>query len=64
METVERETHSIKGGALNVFANDMMLAATELEMQAKSASLDKTLDLLAEIKKEYERLDEFAALNL
>jgi len=64
LETVERETHSIKGGALNVFANDMMLAATELEMQAKSASLDKTLDLLAEIKKEYERLDEFAALNL
>ena len=54
IETVDREAHSIKGGALNVFANDLMLAAKELEMQAKSASLENAVALLEKIWKEYD----------
>ena len=59
IEIVDREAHSIKGGALNVFANDLMLAAKELEMHAKSASMENALELLGKIRKEYERLNEF-----
>ena len=59
IETVDREAHSIKGGALNVFANDMMLVAKALEMQAKSGDLGKALQLLEKIRQEYERLVEF-----
>jgi HPt (histidine-containing phosphotransfer) domain-containing protein len=58
IETVDREAHSIKGGASNVFANDLMLAAKELEMHAKSASLENARELLERIEKEYERLIE------
>jgi len=63
IETVGREAHSIKGGALNVFANDMMLAAKALEMQAKSGDLGNALQLLEKIRAEYERLVEFVAAN-
>jgi HPt (histidine-containing phosphotransfer) domain-containing protein len=61
IETVGREAHSIKGGALNVFANDMMLAAKALEMQAKSGSLEDTVGLLEKIRAECARLVEFEA---
>ncbi len=59
IETVNREAHSIKGGALNVFANDLKLAAEDLETYAKSGSLTNAFGLLQNIKKEYERLIEF-----
>jgi signal transduction histidine kinase/HPt (histidine-containing phosphotransfer) domain-containing protein len=58
---VEREAHSIKGGALNVFANDLMQAAKELEANVKSESPGSALGLLQNIRKEYERLIEFGA---
>jgi CheY-like chemotaxis protein/HPt (histidine-containing phosphotransfer) domain-containing protein len=58
IKTVDREAHSLKGGASNVFANDLMLAAKELEMHAKSGSLDKARELLERIRREYERLSE------
>ena len=61
IETVGREAHSIKGGALNVFANDMMLAAKELEIQARSGGPGDALQLLEKIRAEYERLVEFIA---
>jgi CheY-like chemotaxis protein len=60
IETVDREAHSIKGGALNVFANDLMQAARELEMHAKSGSLQHAPGLLKNIRKEYERLLKFS----
>ena len=59
IEIVDREAHSMKGGALNVFANDMMLAAKALEMQAKSGDLGNALQLLEQIRLEYERLIEY-----
>jgi signal transduction histidine kinase/HPt (histidine-containing phosphotransfer) domain-containing protein len=61
IETVDREAHSMKGGALNVFANDIMLAAKALEMQAKSGDLGNAIKLLEKIRKEYDRLVEFVA---
>jgi len=51
IETVGREAHLIKGGALNVFANDLM--------QAKSASMENAVELLEKTRKEYKRLIEF-----
>jgi CheY-like chemotaxis protein len=57
--TVDREAHSIKGGASNVFANDLMLAAKELEMHAKSGSLDRAVELLEEIGKKATLLVDF-----
>lgn len=59
IETVSREAHSIKGGALNVFANDLMEAAKELEMYTQSGSLSDAPVLLKKIRKEYDRLAEF-----
>jgi CheY-like chemotaxis protein/HPt (histidine-containing phosphotransfer) domain-containing protein len=59
IETVGREAHSLKGGALNVFANDMMLAAKELETQARSGSLENAVELLEKVRAEYARLVEY-----
>jgi len=59
IETVDREAHSIKGGALNVFANGLMQTAKDLEMHAKSGSLKNASELLEKIRKEYNRLIEF-----
>ncbi len=58
-EIVDREAHSIKGGALNVFASDMMEAAKALETHAKSGNLQNAAALLKNIRGEYERLVEF-----
>ncbi len=63
LETVDREAHSIKGGALNVFANDLMQTARDLEMNARSASPEHSLGLLEKITQEYERLLAFAAAH-
>jgi HPt (histidine-containing phosphotransfer) domain-containing protein len=59
IETVDREAHSIKGGALNVFANDLMLASKALEMQAKAANLENAPHLLEKIREQYQRLVEY-----
>jgi CheY-like chemotaxis protein len=62
-ETVNREAHSLKGGASNVFADSLRQASYELESQAMSASPDLAMELLAVIRKEYERLVAFRAEN-
>jgi signal transduction histidine kinase len=59
IEIVNREAHSIKGGASNVFANSLVPLAKELEMYAKSGSLENAGELLDNIRKESERLVEF-----
>jgi signal transduction histidine kinase/CheY-like chemotaxis protein/HPt (histidine-containing phosphotransfer) domain-containing protein len=56
IETVDREAHSMKGGASNVFANDLMQAAKELEMHAKTGSLENAVELLDKIRSEFERI--------
>jgi len=59
IKTVEREAHSIKGGASNVFAEELMQAAKELELHAKEDQLYKASELLEKIRKEFERLHSF-----
>ena len=59
VETVTREAHSIKGGALNVFANGLMQISKDLEINAKSVSLENAIELLEKIKIAYKRLKEF-----
>ncbi len=63
IETVDREAHSIKGGALNVIADDLMKTAKELEMHAKSGDLENKIELLENIKKEYIRLEKYVRKN-
>jgi len=66
-ETVSREAHSLKGGALNVFADGLRQASNELENyamqvgpgQAIPAGTERAMELLAHIRKEYERMVAF-----
>ncbi len=64
IETVDREAHSIKGGALNVFANDIMEVAKELEMYAKSGRIENATEHLENIRKEYMRLEKYVRKNI
>ena len=59
IETVDREAHSIKGGALNVCADDIMKVAKKLEMYAKSGNLENAVEYLENIRKEYIRLGKY-----
>jgi len=51
---VHREAHSIKGGAGNVFANDLMDAAKELEYSAKQGKLEDGTAFLEKLSSEFE----------
>ncbi len=55
-ETVRREAHSIKGGALNLRANDLGKIAQALERQAKSLDLPGATATLQKLQDELERL--------
>jgi CheY-like chemotaxis protein/HPt (histidine-containing phosphotransfer) domain-containing protein len=58
-EVIDREAHSIKGGASNIFAEPLMLAAKELELEAKRANSADLIFLLNKVKHEYQHLLEF-----
>jgi two-component system, sensor histidine kinase and response regulator len=62
VKTVDREAHSIKGGAANVFAIDLMIAAKDLEMHAKSSRLDQAQELLEKIRAEYKLVFDYAGI--
>ena len=64
LTNVQREAHSIKGGALNLMANGLMNASKNLETLAKSGSLKNALKLLDEIKSEHVNLKEYIDNNL
>ncbi len=56
-ETVRREAHSIKGGAANICAESLSLAAWKLETAGKSGSLDNGREMLGELQHEFCRLE-------
>lgn len=53
---LHREAHSIKGGALNVMAPGLELAARELERLAKADQRDELSFALTAVRREFERL--------
>jgi PAS domain S-box-containing protein len=55
-ETVAREAHAIKGGAANLTADALAGAARELENLGRSNVLEKGLETLADLEREYGRL--------
>lgn len=56
-ETVWREAHSIKGGALNLAAETLAEIAFELEKAGKSGNLTKSPELLSRLGEELVRLE-------
>jgi signal transduction histidine kinase/CheY-like chemotaxis protein len=61
VEIVEREAHSIKGGALNVGAHNLMAAAKELEHRAHSNTSNDLDLLLKQLRQQARRLDKYWA---
>ena len=53
---VDLQAHSMKGGAANVGAVRVRDVAKELEMLAKSGSLDGAAELFAQLRSEFEDL--------
>lgn len=58
-ETVRREAHSIKGGAANICAESLSLAAWKLEKAGKSGSLGNGREMLGELQHEFGRLEAY-----
>lgn len=58
--SIDREAHSIKGGASNIFAEPLMLAAKELELKAEEADIEQANLMLDKIRLEFEIMKEFA----
>jgi HPt (histidine-containing phosphotransfer) domain-containing protein len=56
-EAVCREAHSIRGGAANICAESLSLAAWKLEVAGKSGSLDNGREMLGELQHEFGRLE-------
>lgn len=63
-ETVRREAHSIKGGAANICAESLSLAAWKLETAGKSGSLDNGGEMLGELQHEFSRLEGYVRNEL
>jgi two-component system, sensor histidine kinase and response regulator len=59
-DMVRRESHSIKGGAANLTANDLSEAAFQLETIGKSGNLNGGPEIMENIVKEYKRLAAYA----
>ncbi len=57
--TIHRESHSIKGGALNLMADDLTAAASNLEKAAKKKSIVETVELLNKIEDEFLKLKNY-----
>lgn len=64
VEILNREAHSIKGGALNIFAEQLMIAAKELEINARIADQVSANVMLDKIRKEYNLLYEYVGTKL
>ena len=58
-ETVRREAHSIKGGAANLTANDLSGIAFEIENIGSSGALEKGIETLDRLEKEFHCLETF-----
>ncbi|MGR3176794.1 MAG: PAS domain S-box protein [Candidatus Anammoxibacter sp.] len=58
-ETVRKEAHSIKGGAATLMANNLSSIANELENIGKTDNIMACPELLGNLAKEFNRLEEF-----
>lgn len=58
-ETLEREAHSIKGGALNIIADDLMESAKELEFASKEKVPGNASQLLEDLQSKYNELKQY-----
>jgi HPt (histidine-containing phosphotransfer) domain-containing protein len=56
---VHRAAHSIKGGAMNLRARRLSLAARKLEEQAKARRLEDADRLIGELREEFLRVSEY-----
>jgi len=58
-ETLRKEAHKIRGGAGNLTAMQLAMAAERLEKLAQSGKLDEAAEQLTELEKEFNRLKQF-----
>ncbi len=58
-ETLRKEAHKIRGGAGNLTAMQLAMAAERLEKLAQSGKLDEAAEQLAQLEKEFDRLRQF-----
>lgn len=59
-EVVRRESHSIKGGAANLTADQLSGIAFELENIGKSGNINNGMEILEKLGKEFHRLEAYA----
>jgi len=62
-ETIEKQGHSIKGGAANLTAIDLSNAAFCLEKAGKEQSKDQMEDIMSRLESAYENLCKYVKLN-
>ena len=58
-ETLRKEAHKIRGGAGNLTAMQLAMAAERLEKLAQSGKLDEAAEQLVQLEKEFDRLKQF-----
>jgi hypothetical protein len=58
-ETIMRETHSIKGGAANLMAQDLLSVANQIEQAASAGVLHDSAAMLKRLEVEIDRLANF-----
>jgi CheY-like chemotaxis protein/HPt (histidine-containing phosphotransfer) domain-containing protein len=59
LEIVRKEAHSIKGGAANINAHDLSMAASNLEQAAKASHASICGDLLQDLSHEAQRVNAY-----
>ena len=59
METIAREAHAIKGGAANLLADNLAMAAHQLEEQGRKGITSGGHENLARLKEEYRLLNDY-----
>lgn len=63
-EVVEKEAHSIKGGAANLTADDLSRSALELEKIGKSRTLEGGIEALEKLENDFFNLKSYAEEKL
>jgi len=58
-EAARREAHSIKGGSLNIYADDLSRVALEMENLGKTGDVGDGMEILLRLENEFKRLDEY-----
>ncbi len=59
-KTVQREAHSIKGGAANLTAQNLADLALAIELSADRNDLERSAHILSDFEMEFQRLEDYA----